>query len=103
MTRNSSSAIPIVQPRAIQEAEWQTYGLDVSRRTLINWVNVASHEWLSGLYQLLHKLILQEDIAHADETVYQIINRSDDKPGRVEARIWQMRTTHGAKTPIIYY
>jgi hypothetical protein len=86
-----------------QVEDWNTYGLSVEYRTLVNWVNVACHDWLSGLYDLIHKHIMSQDKAHADETVYQVLNRTDGKPSTSEARIWLATTIEGAKTPAVYY
>jgi transposase len=86
-----------------QVPEWATYGLHVEYRTLINWVNMASHDWLSGIYQLIHQHIMNSDKAHADETVYQVINRTDSKPGTADARIWLVTTTDDARVRAVYY
>ena len=66
-------------------------------------MNVAAHDWLSGLYELIHKHIMSQDKAHADETVYQVLNRTDGKSGTSEARIWLATTTENASIPAVYY
>ena len=86
-----------------QVGEWLLYGLDVSRRTLANWVIVSAHDWLQPIYELLYLHLMKMSILHADETPWQIINRSDGKPGTSEARIWQIRTTPTENRPVIYY
>lgn len=86
-----------------QVDEWRLYGLDVSRRTLANWVIISAHDWLQPIYDLLYLHLMTMYILHADETPYQIINRSDGKPGTSEARIWQIRTTLDEEKPVIYY
>lgn len=41
-----------------QEKEWQSYGLDLSRATMANWVIKATSLWLEPLFQLLHKQLI---------------------------------------------
>jgi transposase len=86
-----------------QVDDWNQYGLKASYRTLINWVNIANHDWLSGLYKLIHQHIMSQEKLHADETVYQVLNRTDGKPATSEARIWLATTTEDAKLPAVYY
>jgi len=86
-----------------QAGEWAFYGLEVSDRTLGNWVNISLHDWGMPLYDLLHQYVLQKPILHVDETVYQILQRSDGKPATSEARMWLVRSTYGEDKPIAYY
>lgn len=86
-----------------QEKEWLRYGLSVSRRTLTNWHNKATTEWLTPLYEAMKEELLQQKVLSADETVYQILNREDGKPATSDARIWLFRTSDKAEIPIILY
>jgi transposase len=86
-----------------QVDEWHLYGLEVSRQTLANWVIISATDWLKPLYDLLFSLMITVSILHADETKYQVINRSDGKPGTSESRIWEVRTARDEEQPIIYY
>jgi len=86
-----------------QIPELKRYGLDISRNTVSNWLVVAARDWLCPIYARLHRELASNDVLHADETPYQIINRSDGKPGTSEARIWLARTTWQADHPVIYY
>ena len=79
------------------------FGLAVNRNTLSNWLIVAGRDWLAPIYKELHKVLLKEDILHADETPYQILKRIDGKPATSEARIWALRTTHETKKPVFYH
>ncbi len=58
-----------------QVSEWARYGLSVSDKTLSNWIIIASHDWLRPIYDLLRKELVLNQILHADETPYQILNR----------------------------
>ncbi|MGL4373284.1 MAG: IS66 family transposase, partial [Turicibacter sp.] len=86
-----------------QVKEWVRHGLDVSRRTLSNWVIVGAHDWLIPLSDLLRDKLVQNEVLHADETRYQILNRLDGRDATSQARMWLFRTTVKAKEPIVYY
>lgn len=86
-----------------QKSEWSFYGLEVSDTTLANWVNNSLNDWGSPIYDLLHDYVLEKSVLHADETVYQILRRSDGKPATSESRMWLVRTSHGEEKPIAYY
>lgn len=86
-----------------QEKEWESYGLEVSRRTLANWIITAAHDWLAPIYHDLADELKNQEVLHADETHYQILRRPDGKPATSEARIWLVRTIKDAKHPVIYY
>lgn len=86
-----------------QEKEWESYGLEVTRRTLANWIITAAHDLLAPIYNDLAKELKKQEVLHADETHYQILKRPDGKPTTSKARIWLVRTTRDAEHPIIYY
>jgi transposase len=86
-----------------QESEWARYGLNVSRRTLSNWFIRSAQDWLTPIYDRMKSYLLKEDILHADETVYQILRRSDGKPATSDSRIWLFRNSQHSETPIILY
>ena len=90
-------------PTYLQEKEWSSYGLEVSRKTLSNWSILASFDWIEPLYKLFLAKLRQQKVLHADETYYQILNRSDGKPATSEARIWLIRTIKDASHPIVFY
>lgn len=86
-----------------QEKEWQQYGLQVSRRTLANWIIRSSQDWLEPIYHVLRKVLNTEEVIHADETPYQILQRSDGRPATADARIWLFQTIESCEKPVIYY
>ncbi len=90
-------------PTYRQEKEWSYYGLEVSRKTLSNWIIRASFDWLEPLYKLFLDKLRQQEVLHADETYYQILNRPDGKSATSEARIWLIRTIKDASHPIVFY
>ncbi|MCU7207429.1 IS66 family transposase [Turicibacter sp. GALT-G1] len=86
-----------------QVSEWARYGLSVSDKTLSNWIMIASHDWLRPIYDLLRKELVLNQVLHADETPYQILNRADGKPATSQARVWLFRTIKNTEHPIAYY
>lgn len=47
--------------------------------------------------------LTSQEVLHADEKHYQILNRPDGRPATSVAKIWLVRTMKGAEHPIIYY
>jgi transposase len=60
------------------EAEWEAFGISLSRATMANWIMVSYRDWLSPIVGLLHRKLLEEKYLHADETPVQVMN----EPGR---------------------
>lgn len=86
-----------------QVNDWQRTGLVVSRRTLSNWVIEGSFDYLLPIYELLKEELQSRDVAHADETVYQILNRSDLKPATSDSRLWAFQTLEEEEKPVVLY
>lgn len=86
-----------------QEKEWALYGIELSRKTLANWIIRCSQDWLEPLYDRLKHQLNQEEAVHADETPYQVLHRSDGKPATSEARMWLFQTIEGSAKPVILY
>ena len=47
--------------------------------------------------------LVKEEVLHADETHYQVLNRTDGREATSQARIWLFQTVKGSKKPIVYY
>lgn len=86
-----------------QEKEWQMYGLELSRRTMANWMITVAKDWLRPLYDSFAKLLVKEEVLHADETHYQVLNRTDGREATSQARIWLFQTVKGSEKLIVYY
>lgn len=86
-----------------QEKEWERYGLKVSRQTLTNWYMAGALDWLAPIYKSLKTWFLKEEVAHADETFGQILQRSDGKPATSQAYTWLFCTGQHATHPIFLY
>jgi transposase len=77
-------------------------GVVLSRQTMANWLIYCSANYLLAVYSKLVSLLLEEDIANADETTVQVLH----EPGR-EAKTksyeWLYRTGKHAKRQIVIY
>ena len=52
----------------------------------MNWV-IAGALWLEHIFKALHAKLLEQDIAHADETVLQVL-REAGRAAQTESRMW---------------
>lgn len=74
-----------------QEQQFRQLGIELSRQIMANWLIAASERWLARLYDALHAKLLEQDIAHADETTLQVLK----EPGRsaqAKSCLWLYRT-----------
>ena len=70
----------IGSPLYRQEQEFHRQGLELSRRTMANWLVTSAEKLLTPLYECLHKKLLQREILHADETTLQVLHEERRKP-----------------------
>ena len=97
MSQKYSEGLPLYR----QEKQLERMGVSLSRQTMANWMIYGANTWLVHLYHHLHKKLLQEDIAHADETGLQVLK----EPGRAptsKSFMWMYRTGR-ERPPIILY
>ena len=77
-------------------------GVVLSRQTMSNWLIYCTRNYLAAVYSRLVELLLQEDLANADETTVQVLH----EPGR-EAKTksyeWLYRTGKHAKHHIVIF
>ena len=74
MHRKYVDAVPLYR----QESQYKKFGLKLSRQTMANWMMISSSDWLRHLYTRMHQEFLKRQVAHADETVLEVLN----EPGR---------------------
>ena len=67
MVRKYVEGLPLYR----QEQQFRRAGIMLSRQNLANWV-IAGALWLEHIFKALHAKLLEQDIAHADETVLQV-------------------------------
>jgi len=85
-----------------QEADFSRNNLNLSRRTMANWLIFVSEHWLVPIYAALKMILLLAYILHADETSAQVL-KEDGKPAESKSYMWLYRTGCDADRPIILY
>ena len=74
------------------EQEFQRYGLKISRQNMANWCIRLGEEYLSVLYDYLHKELYSYHVIQADETPVTV-NRDGRKAGS-RSYMWVYRSGH---------
>lgn len=74
-----------------QEAMFKQYGIELSRKTMADWM-LKCADLLTPLYDRLHELILNQPVIAADETTLKVV--SEDK-----AKCYMWVYTSGADSP----
>ena len=85
-----------------QEQEWNRQGVMLSRQTMSNWLIRSSDDWLAPVYEELHRILVQRDLIHADETELQVLHE-EGKDARAKSYMWLYRTSGDAEYPIVLY
>ena len=85
-----------------QEQEFHRQGLELSRKTMANWLLQSADMWLRPIYDLMHKKLLEHDVLHADETTLQVLHEDGRKP-QSKSYMWVYRTSGCAEHPIVLY
>jgi len=83
MTQKYADGIPLYR----QEKIWKRDGVALSRATLANWVIQCAQTWLKPLYRQMRKMLPEETVIYADETVVQVL-KEDGRPAASESRMW---------------
>lgn len=74
-----------------QEQELKRQGITLSRQTMSNWILRAAADYLTPIYDALHRELLRREVLHADETMLQVLHEPGKKP-QSESRMWLYRT-----------
>ena len=85
-----------------QEQELHRQGIQLSRQTMSNWILRAAQEYLSPVYEQLHKELLSREVLHADETTLQVLHEPGKK-SQSESYMWLYRTSGDTDKPIVLY
>ena len=86
-----------------QEKEWELHGLQISRRTLTNWVINGAENILSLLTKRLFFHMMEQDIVQGDETTYNINRDEDGNKAKHKGYMWLLRTAKDSSKPVVYY
>ncbi len=74
-------------PLARQEREFARYDLDISTKTMANWIITCSDRYLRMLYDRMKEEFLRSHYIHCDETRVQVIDEPDQK-GSTQNWMW---------------
>ena len=85
-----------------QEQELNRKGISLSRQTMSNWILKATEDYLTPVYEQLHKELLKRDVLHADETTLQVLHEPGKKP-QSDSYMWLYRTSGDTDKPIVLY
>ena len=85
-----------------QEQELCRQGVSLSRQTMSNWILRAAEDYLTPVYERLHKELLDRAVLHADETTLQVLHEPGKKP-QSESYMWLYRTSGDTDRPIVLY
>ncbi len=85
-------------PLARQEREFARYDLNLSTKTMANWIIQCADRYLQPLYDLMKEELLQSGYLHGDETRIQVIDEPDQK-GSTQNWMWVYLTDDHSGSP----
>ena len=85
-----------------QEQELKRQGVQLSRQTMSNWILRCAKDWLTPVYQELHRQLVTREVLHADETTLQVLHEPGKK-AQSKSYMWLYRTGGDAEHPIVLY
>mgnify|MGYP002300331867 FL=1 len=85
-----------------QEQEMNRKGIQLSRQTMSNWILKAAEDYLTPVYEQLHKELLKRNVLHADETTLQVLHEPGKAP-QSNSYMWLYRTSGDTEKSIVLY
>ena len=85
-------------PLARQEREFARYDLNLSTKTMANWIISCADRYLGLLYGQMKEEFLKSRYIHCDETRIQVIDEPDQK-GSSQNWMWVYLTDHYSEAP----
>ena len=85
-----------------QEQELNRRGIQLSRQTMSNWILRATEDYLTPIYDRLHKELRKREVLHADETTLQVLHEEGKAP-QSESYMWLYRTSGDTDKPVVLY
>jgi transposase len=89
-----NKALPLYR----QEEGFVNFGIDISRQNMASWVMQGANRWLKLIYRRLHHHLLNEEIIHADESTFRVL---DEKTGN--CYMWLYASAATGNHPIALY
>ena len=87
-----SDKFSLYLPLYRQVKELERMGLQTNDKNLSNWVIRVAEDWLLPIYEKMKNVLSTKSLLHIDETIAQVLNRSDGKSGQSNAYNWVFRT-----------
>lgn len=82
---------------------YKDYGVKLEENTVANWIINASNDYLSIIYDELHKHLYECNVLHADETPFKVI-RPDGSDSSKKCYMWVYRNgANENKHPVVLY
>lgn len=85
-------------PLARQEREFARYGLNLSTKTMANWIILCAERYLQPVYDLMKEEFLRSRYIHCDETRIQVIDEPEQK-GSTQNWMWVYLTDEYSGSP----
>jgi transposase len=85
-------------PLARQEREFARYDLNLSTKTMANWIILCADRYLQPLYELMKEEFLAGKYAHGDETRVQVLDEPEQK-GSTQNWMWVYLTDEYSGSP----
>lgn len=87
-------------PLARQKREFARYDLNLSTKTMANWIILCAERYLNPLYELMKEEFLRSRYVHGDETRVQVIDEPEQK-GSTQNWMWVYLTDEYSGSPRI--
>ena len=85
-------------PLARQEREFARYTLNLSTKTMANWIILCAKRYLQPIYDLMREEFLRSRYIHCDETRLQVIDEPEQK-GTTQNWMWVYLTDEYSGSP----
>ena len=85
-------------PLARQEREFARYNLNLSTKTMANWIILCAKRYLQPVYDLMREEFLRGRYIHCDETRLQVIDEPEQK-GTTQNWMWVYLTDEYSGSP----
>ena len=85
-----------------QEKDWLQKGVPLPRETAANWYNRCALEYLSLIYEALHKELLLREVLHVDEVPGQVLHEPG-KTAESKSYFWIYMSGTDGKPGIVLY
>jgi len=93
-----NKALPLYR----QEVMFDQMGLKLSRQTMANWMIKLYNSYFEKMAEYMHKVLLQSEYVHGDETTLQVLKVPDQKP-TTKSYMWVYKTGRSEEKQLVLY